>query len=448
MSTPNQPGVPSTAATLDPRAVIRSRAFVVVLALSAAVGVVVSFLAWAFLELIARMQDAVFTDLPDSLGFEATPSWWPLPVLVLAGLPVAYAVARLPGAGGHVPAEGMALSPTTPAMLPGILLAALGSLGLGLVLGPEAPLIALGSGFTLLLVTQLKKDAPQQMLLVLGAAGSFAAISMIFESPIVAAVLVIEAAGLGGPTLPVVLLPGLLASGVGSLTFIGVSRWAALDTSAYSLGTLDLPEMGSPTWAEVAWSIALGAAGALVVFAVRTIGRRVARVAKPRPFVILPVAGGVVAALAMVFTLATDHGTADVLFSGQDALPDLVAGSGSWTVGALALLLACKGLAWAISLGTFRGGPTFPALYLGAAGGILASHLPGLTVTTGVAVGMGAMATAMLRLPLSSIIIATALTVSAGSGVAPLIILAAVTAYLVALALDPPPAPPPPAPVR
>ena len=109
-------------------------------------------------------------------------------------------------------------------------------------------------------------------------------------------------------------------------------------------------------------------------------------------------------------------------------------------MGALTLVIICKGAAWALSLGAFRGGPTFPALYLGAAGGLLASHLPGLSITPAVAVGMAAMAASMLRLPLSSIVIATALTATAGAGSTPLIIVSAVTAYLVTLWLDRPPA--------
>ena len=44
---------------------------------------------------------------------------------------------------------------------------------------------------------------------------------------------------------------------------------------------------------------------------------------------------------------------------------------------ALALLLLFKGLAWSISLGNFRGGPTFPAIFLGVAAGLMAGHLPG-----------------------------------------------------------------------
>jgi H+/Cl- antiporter ClcA len=259
---------------------------------------------------------------------------------------------------------------------------------------------------------------------------------MIFQSPVVAAILVIEATGLGGPTLPIILLPGLLAAGIGSLTFVGIAHWTGLNTSAYSLAPLVLPAFKSPTWPEIGWSVALAVVAAVVVFVIRRIGLEGAKVAARRPYVVLPVAGAVVALLAILFAQVTTHGTEEVLFSGQEALPGLVAQSSAWSMGALALVLLCKGAAWAVSLGTFRGGPTFPALYLGAAGGLLAAHLPGLTATPAIAVGMAAMAAATLRLPLSAIIIATALTIHAGAGSAPLIIVGAVTAYLVSVWLD------------
>ena len=53
------------------------------------------------------------------------------------------AAVRLPGHGGHSPLEGLGAEPIRPIELASILPAALATLGLGLVLGPEAPLIAL-----------------------------------------------------------------------------------------------------------------------------------------------------------------------------------------------------------------------------------------------------------------------------------------------------------------
>ncbi len=55
------------------------------------------------------------------------------------------------------------------------MLAAIATIGSGLVLGPEAPLIALGSGLGILIIRLVRKDAPSQVTMVVAAAGSFAA---------------------------------------------------------------------------------------------------------------------------------------------------------------------------------------------------------------------------------------------------------------------------------
>ncbi len=435
MTDTDSPAPPPSAAP-DPLAILRSRNFVAVLVFAAVVGIVVSFVAWGFLEVVYYSQRWLFVDVPDGFGWESIPSWWYLLVLGVAGFPVAFAIARLPGAGGHVPANGLQMGSTEPNMLPGIALAAWTTLSFGLVLGPEAPLIAIGGGLAAFTVRLVKRDAQPQLATVLAAAGSLAAISVIFGSPIISAVLVIEAAGLGGATLPLILIPGLIAAGTGSLIFVGMSHWSGLDTSAYSLAPLVLPPFDDVTWEEIGWSIALGLAGACIAFVIVGVGVRVSRLAVSKPFIVIPVAGLVVAAAAIVFEQTTDQGAEQVLFSGQDALPGLVSGAGTWTVGALLMLILCKGLAWGVSLGSFRGGPTFPAIYLGAAGGIAASHLPGLSMTAGIAVGIGVGVVAVLKLPLSAIIIATTLTASAGLAVGPLIILGVVAAYLGTLALQ------------
>ena len=48
-------------------------------------------------------------------------------------------------------------------------------------------------------------------------------------------------------------------------------------------------------------------------------------------------------------------------------------------------------------------------MFIGAAGGIALSHLPGLPLVPGVAMGIGAMCAVMLRLPLTSVLLATLL---------------------------------------
>ena len=159
-----------------------------------------------------------------------------------------------------------------------------------------------------------------------------------------------------------------------------------------------------------------------------------------------PLVGLIVAGLAIAFHGTSGKSVNEVLFSGQDGLPGLVSGAGSWSVSALLLLIAFKGIAYSVSLGTFRGGPTFPAVFLGAAAGILASHLPGFALTPAVGVGIGAATAAVLRLPLSAVVLATLITVHAGTGDEPLIIVGVVAAYVttVALSARPSPATPPP----
>src|SRR5918994_1227205 len=116
---------------------LASRRFVVLLGLAAVVGVVAALAAWGFLELAHQAQVGVYEQLPEALGYDEPPLWWPLPAAGLAGLIVAYAIVRLPGGGGHLPANGLSTGATMPADLPGVVLAGLATIGLGLVLGPE-----------------------------------------------------------------------------------------------------------------------------------------------------------------------------------------------------------------------------------------------------------------------------------------------------------------------
>ena len=426
-----------TDAPPDPAAILRSRSFVVLLVLAAAIGIIVSIAGWLFLEAVHDIQVWVFQDLPSGLGFDTAPTWWALPICTLAGIPVAFAIAKLPGEGGHVPANGLTVGGSNdPVNLPGVVLAALATLGLGLVLGPEAPLIALGSGLAVYVVKQAKKDAPPTLLLVIGAAGAFAAISVIFGSPIVAAILIIEASGLGGPTLPLIIIPGLISAGIGSLVFVGLANFSGLNTTAYSLPALKLTDFGSPTLGQIGWTIALGLAAAIITLPIRAIGKRVATRVPGHAFVVVPIAGFVVAGLAFVFAQYTSQSTSFVLFSGQDSLGTLVQNASVYSVGTLLAIVVFKSLAWAVSLGSFRGGPTFPAMFIGAAGAIAASHLPGLPMSAAIGVGIGAMIVAFLRLPLSAIVIAVVLTPTAGPGAAPLIIVGVVTAYVATLGLE------------
>src|SRR4051794_27717199 len=327
---------------------------------------------------------------------------------MVGGVLVALAIQRLPGIGGHSPADGFhAGGVTAPIELPGIVLAALATLSFGVVLGPEAPLILMGSGLGALAVRLAARDAPPTAATVIAAAGSFAAISSLLGSPLLGAFLLLEASGLGGAMLGVVLVPGLLAAGIGTLIFIGLDSLTGFGT--FSLAIPGLPPFAHPTVAMFGWALAIGLVAPFLGRGIISLALIVRPHVERRMLLLMPVLGLVIAGLAIGFDAATGKGSSEVLFSGQSALPSLVTNAAHWSVGALLLLILCKGLAYGLSLSSFRGGPVFPALFIGGAIGIAASHLPGLSLVPAVAMGIGAMATVMLTLPLTSTLLATLL---------------------------------------
>jgi hypothetical protein len=117
-------------------------------------------------------------------------------------------------------------------------------------------LIAIGGGLGVLAVRLVKRDAPPGTATVVAAAGSFGAVSTLFGSPLLAAFLLMEASGLGGAMMELVLVPGLLAAGIGSLVFSGLDAWTGLGT--FSLAIPGLPHVGWPTGAEFGWALAIG----------------------------------------------------------------------------------------------------------------------------------------------------------------------------------------------
>ena len=308
----------------------------------AIVGVPVAAVAYFFLKLVAEMQQYVFETLPGELGFDSQPSWWSIPFLALSGLIVAASIRFLPGTSGHKPAEGFKTGGAVrPIDLPGIILASFATLSLGVVLGPEAPLIAIGSGMGVLAVHLIKRDAPQMASVVIGAAGSFAAISTLLGSPLAGAFLLMEAGGLGGALMSVVLVPGLLAAGIGSLIYIGLDDWTGFGT--FSLAVPDIPPAGSPTGAEFLWAIAIGVLAAILGTIIRRLALALQPIVAERSLVLTPLAGVGIGVLVLIFVEATDKSSANVLFSGQDQLPALIEGAATWSVGALLLLVLCKG---------------------------------------------------------------------------------------------------------
>jgi len=129
----------------EQHAEVRGVEYLRLVGLGALIGIPAALVAALFLGLVHYLEDWLWDDLPDALG-HASPPWWLVIGLPAAGACVVLAArALLPGDGGHSPIEGIGGGAVPVRFAPGIALAAIGTLAFGPVLGPEAPLIALGS---------------------------------------------------------------------------------------------------------------------------------------------------------------------------------------------------------------------------------------------------------------------------------------------------------------
>jgi H+/Cl- antiporter ClcA len=261
------------------------------------------------------------------------------------------------------------------------------SLTAGASLGPEAPLLALVSGFGARMAVLMRTGADDAVRLSVSGA-----LSGMFGGPLGAAVLPLESRS-GARVLPRMIGPSIVAALVGLET-------ALLLLHGDGIPRYELPSWSSPPAAVIGWA-ALGA----VLAAAATVGMAVSiaplrRVAERLPTIPRAGLGGFVIGVCGLFAPLA-------LFSGEHEAHELVARIGEWTVPALLGLLVAKIVATLASLATgFFGGPIFPAAFVGmTAGLVVATLLPGAPPGVLFAAGAGAGTTILIRRPLAATLI-------------------------------------------
>ena len=337
--------------------------------LAALLGVPVSAAAYGFLALADWLQEALFTDLPKTLGFDSAPVWWPLPLLALVGAarrardpaPArhrrALAGRRLPGVGAGAArrAPGHLLRRPRHARPRG----RPRSRGAADPDGQRARRARRPPGVARRAAESGRGDGGHRQLRGDQLAARLAADRRV------------PAAGGLRPRRPDA-RPRARAGPAGrrhrhaDLPRAGLAHRARhvqlRDPRACRRSTTSRAR-SSATPSRSGWSRPSSAAAS------RCSRSRCARASSRAWCSSCRCSGWLIAGLAIGFGEATDKPATEVLFSGQSALPGLVSHASEWSVGALLLLVVCKSVAYALSLSSFRGGPVFPAMFIGAAGG-------------------------------------------------------------------------------
>lgn len=396
------------------------------LVLAVVLGIVASLFASVYLGAVTAVQEWLWTDLPQDLGWDGLPWWWVLG-LMLVGATVVLLAGRLPGGTGQGPLTGLHFN-VTPRDAGSFLLAATGSLAFGFVVGPEAPLIIVGTTVAALLLRGRDPKVIQLGMLLGGAA----AIGFIFGNPFITAFMFLEFAAMGA--MPAVaLVPTFVALGTGYLVQVGVGQWSGL--AMHTLSVPGVPEYPHETLLDLLAGAAIAIVAALAAVLVREFGERVAGLATRFRAPVLYGTAVVIAGLAIVISRSQDVPFNVVLFSGQTAMGSILAQTSAVTV---LLVVLAKCLAYGLSIGGgYRGGPIFPIAYIGVGIAVLATLVATeLPIGPMAAAAIAAAATVMLRLPFTSALLAVLILGTAGMTIAPFAIIGSVIGFGMRQALD------------
>jgi H+/Cl- antiporter ClcA len=378
-------------------------------------GVVLSFVALAFLALL-KDGTKLWFKLPKDPGWLDGKLWW---VAVTAGAGVLVGAlrrlfrlpAKLPGTVGEIKEQRV-----EPATVPGAVAVSLVSLIGGASLGPEDALGKMGGGLGTWVSERQKLSKDVQATNVLS--GMSAAYGGLLASPILATILVLEVARLNARRFADTLFASLLSSSVSFALYFAIA-------GSTFVGLFAVPSYRYEDWNLLA-AVPLGlAAGALALITVIAIGVMTKLTAPLGNWTILRAAvGGVIFGLVGVALPLT-------LFTGTDQLPTVIKDGATLGAGLLVAVVFAKMLMFALCEATgFIGGPFLVLLFIGGTAGTAVHVLiPGLPEGLAFSAMFAAVPGSLVAAPFSLIVLA-ALTTQVGTLQTAPVAIAVLTAYL------------------
>ncbi len=379
----------------------------ILIVLSVIIGIIASYAAIGFYFSIHWVLEQSFGVQGETLASHAAKlDWWlVLSIPILGGLVAGQLLRFLPGNRASGVAEVMeaaALRNGRMNLREGIVAAVTSvvSLGSGASAGREGPVVHLGA--TLSAFVAEKLQLPPQVGRILLGCGVAAAVSSSFNAPIAGVFFALEVI-IGHYALHA-FAPIVISAVIGAL----VSRAHKGDFPTFE-GLTNL-SIASP-WEFPAFFL-LGVACALVASAfMRSLiaGQRIEKYLSSVPYYFHPAIGGIIIGAMAIYR-------PEILSVGYEATSNAL--MGSYSFGLLFSLIFLKIIATSVTLGARFGGGIFsPSLFIGAmtggAFGIVVGQIaPELASSPGLyaVVGMGAVASAVLGAPISTILIVFELT--------------------------------------
>ncbi|MFG2330212.1 ion channel protein [Streptomyces sp. NPDC048604] len=381
------------------------------------VGALASLLFLTISGLAENLQDVLWETVPDALGIGRYSSLWIIVMLTATGIAVGLVVWLVYGHAGNDPAAaGLGGAPVPPSTVPGLLVATVLALAGGVSLGPEYPIIAANIALAYWLGRRVAPSAPGALWVSLASA---ATIGALFGTPVAAALVISEALTRqpGTASLWDRLFAPLAAAGVGAMTTTLV---------AHPTFDMDLPVLTHPGWGDVLAAMIVATLAALVgliaCYAFPPLHTAFHRLR--HPMVMLPVGGlllGLLGALGGPLTL----------FKGLEEVKELTSDIGGWSSGELAKFTVIKIVALLVAAASgFRGGRIFPAVFIGAAFGLLV-HALVPEVDPSVAVASSVLGVLLATTRQGWVSLFTAAVLAASPAMLALLCLASLPAWLV-----------------
>ncbi len=351
------------------------------IALCALIAIISLPLGYVVLQILQTAIELLWVEFPKNAP---EPALWAVTLVIPTVAGIVVALLRKHGSDGHNPMLGIAINPITAREYPSIIGAIAATLIGGLVLGPEVAMVSTGAFVGTVIA------AKGAVTIKVGAGvGAAAAILALFVNPILDG-------GFSNPTPYSFDIRDLVgAVGVAALTAGILTLGRFLSIGILRLHGGDTPRVG-----------------------------------------VLALGGFTVGVIALGYNLATGNEIALVLTSGENETQALLA---LGSVGVIVFTVAAKWLAYSISMGVgFRGGPFFPAIYIGAGLSAIAVELSPDYAQGALAAGITA-AIIYLAHPklLASIVLGAVLgLIVGGPQLIPVAVVAAIVAKLLPMVRD------------